>query len=98
MLPTPIHADIFRALLNVKSLKSLSIDTLDKQLTVADFERLKDLTNLVHLNLPSGGAHGRSRVDQEKIDALITQAILAADQRKREQEKHNEPKARLKRQ
>jgi hypothetical protein len=88
-MPTTVHADIFRALLKVKSLKSISIDTPDWQLTPADFEPLKGMTNLVHVNLPTGGG-GRSRHDQEKIDAIINSVQLAAKQRKKEQEMHKE--------
>jgi hypothetical protein len=69
---TTVHADIVRALLKVKSLKVLKIDTMGKGLTVADFQPLEGLVNLETLSIASDTYFGGKGEKQARVDAIRT--------------------------
>lgn len=84
-MPTTIHASMVRALLKVKSLKHLSIDTLGPGLTVADFQQLEGLTSLMELSVPFGGTYfGSDRESGDSADAIISAASRRAQERRAE--------------
>ena len=74
-----LHPDFVRALLKVKSLKQLRIDSVAPGLTLADLEQLEGLINLEQLSFPNGGTYfGKN---QATADAIVRRVEVQIAQR-----------------
>lgn len=71
-VPTTVHASLARALLNVTSLKVLSIDNLGPGLTVADVAQLQGMSKLIRLQFPVDGSYfAKNPADQARANAIV---------------------------
>ena len=83
-IPTTIHVSIVRALLKVKSLKKLVIDTVGPGLTLADVEQLGNLPNLTRLdfNIPPNNP-GMGKEEEAKARTILCKIHMCINKKHR---------------